>query len=127
VLWNLRTRRSLGLPLHTHHLVNSAAYSPDGQMVAAGNGDNGTIGLWDVRSHHLMRTLLIGNGGPINSVVFAPTERILATGSETGTVQLWRLPSGKPLATLNAGTGPVFSVALSPDGGTLAAGGFNGR
>jgi WD40 repeat protein len=126
VLWDLQTRHPRGLPLQTHHLVNSVAYSPDGQTLAAGNGDNGSVGLWDVQSHHLIRTLRIGNSGPVNSVVFAPTKRILATGSETGTVQLWRLPGDKPLATLNADTGPVFSVAFSPDGGTLAAGGFNG-
>jgi WD40 repeat protein len=30
------------------------------------------------------------------------------------------------LATLNGRTGPVFSVAFSPDGRYLAAGGFDG-
>ena len=126
VLWDVQSRRPLGVPLQTHHLVNSVAYSPDGRTLAAGNGDNGTVGLWDVQSHHLIRTLRIGNRGPVNSVVFAPHTPILATGSETGTVQLWSLPGDKPLATLTGGTGPVFSVAFSPDGRTLAAGGFNG-
>ena len=36
------------------------------------------------------------------------------------------LPAGNQLETLDGGTGPVFSVAFSPDGRTLAAGGFNG-
>ena len=70
--------------------------------------------------------LRIGSGGPVNSVVFAPSKRILATGSETGTVQLWGLPRDKPIATLDGGTGPVFSIAFSPNGKTLASGGFNG-
>jgi WD40 repeat protein len=84
------------------------------------------VGLWDVQSEHLDRVLRTGNSGPINSVAFAPHTRILATGSEDGTVQLWGLPADNQLATLNGGTGPVFSVAFSPDGQTLAAGGFTG-
>jgi len=79
-----------------------------------------------VQSHRLIRTLHTGSHGPVNSVAFAPHKRILATGSENGAVQLWSLPSDKPLATLNGETGPVFCVAFSPDGQTLAAGGFNG-
>ena len=77
-------------------------------------------------SHRLIRTLRIGNSGPVNSVAFSRDGRTLATGSENGTVQLWELPSDTQLATLKGGTGPVFSVAFSPDGRTLAAGGFNG-
>ena len=126
VLWDVRSRRPLGASLQTHHLVNSVAYSPDGQTLAVANGDQGTVGVWDVQRHRLIRTLHIGNSGPVNSVVFAPHKRILATGSGTGTVQLWSLPGDKPLATLNGGTGPVSSVAFSPDGRTLAAGGFSG-
>jgi WD40 repeat protein len=95
-------------------------------MLAAGNGDQDAVGVWDVQSEHLDRTLRTGNSGPVNSVAFAPHTRILATGSETGTVQLWGLPADNQLATLNGGTGPVFSVAFSPDGRTLAAGGFTG-
>ncbi|MGZ6576168.1 MAG: WD40 repeat domain-containing protein [Solirubrobacteraceae bacterium] len=126
MLWDVHSRQPLGVPLQTHHLVNSVAYSPDGRTLAAGNGDHGTVGLWDVQRHHLIRTLHIGNSGPVNSVVFAPDKRILAIGSESGTVQLWSLPGDNPLATLNGGTGAVFSVAFSPDGRTLAAGGFSG-
>ena len=115
-----------GPALQTKHLINSATYRPDGRTLAAGDGDNGTVSLWNVHSHRLIRTLHIGNSSPVNGVAFAPKTPILATGSETGTAQLWSLPSDTPIATLNAGTGLVFSVAFSPDGRTLAAGGFNG-
>jgi WD40 repeat protein len=126
VLWNVRGRKPVGVPLQTHHLVNSVTYSPNGETLAVGNGDNGTVGFWDVHRQHLIRTLHIGTSGPVNSVAFAPDKPILATGSETGAVQLWSLPGDKPLATLTGTTGPIFSVAFGPHDGTLAAGGFSG-
>jgi WD40 repeat protein len=125
-LWDVQARHPVGTPLQTHHLISSVAYSLDGRILAAGNGDDGTVGLWDVPSHRLIRTLGFDNRAPVSSVVFSPHESILAAGGEAGTVQLWGLPIGKPLATLNGATGPVFSIAFSPDGRTLAAGGFNG-
>ena len=63
--------------------------APNGRTLAAGNGDNGTVALWDVQSRHLIATLRTGNGGPVNSVAFSPHGHTLATGSENGTVQLW--------------------------------------
>jgi WD40 repeat protein len=58
--------------------------------------------------------------------------RYLVTGSEDKTVRVWELASGRLLRTIRPpiGTdneGKVFSVALSPDGTTVAAGGVTGH
>ncbi|WP_007510451.1 WD40 repeat domain-containing serine/threonine protein kinase [Pseudofrankia saprophytica] len=71
---------------------------------------------------------LTGPTDSVTSAVFSPDSRTLAVGSDDATVRLWdvsnptrRSPLGQPL------TGPpgtvVSSVAFSPDGHTLAAGG----
>jgi WD40 repeat protein len=62
--------------------------------------------------------------GPVYSVAFSPDNRLLATGSVNGRVQLWDVHSGTPRgAPLATDTEPVFDVAFSPDGRLLAAGG----
>jgi len=54
---------------------------------------------------------------------------LLATGSEDKTIRLWRLPDGQLLRTLRppigeGNEGKIYAVAVAPDGGWLAAGGW---
>jgi WD40 repeat protein len=56
--------------------------------------------------------------------------RLAVTGSDDKTVRLWSLPDGKLLRTLrwpigSGSNGKVFAVAVSPDGRTVAAGGYD--
>ncbi|CAM5328225.1 hypothetical protein GCM10010261_18670 [Streptomyces pilosus] len=63
---------------------------------------------------------LAGHRGPVNTVVFAPDDRTLATGSSDGTVTLRRVSDHRTTATFTV-SGPVRAIAFSPDGRTLAA------
>lgn len=58
-------------------------------------------------------------------------ERLLVTGSGDKTVRLWELQTGKLLRTLrlpigSGNEGKIYAVAISPDGRTVAAGGWTG-
>ena len=55
----------------------------------------------------------------VNSAVFFPDGRILATTGNDGTVRFWDVTTQEPLKTLSAGA-PVRSMTISPDGATLA-------
>lgn len=57
--------------------------------------------------------------------------RLLVTGSDDKTARIWSLPDGALLKTLRVpigggSEGKVFAVAVSPDGNTVAAGGWTG-
>src|SRR5262249_14188285 len=65
----------------------------------------------------------------INRIGVDAAQRYLVTGSDDKTVGVWELASGRLLRTLRppigAGDeGKIYAVALSPDGRTVAAGGF---
>src|SRR5947207_209274 len=65
---------------------------------------------------------LEGQKGPINSVVWSPDGKLLASGSEDQTVRLWDPTTGKLVHTLEGHTDPVWFVAWSSDGKLLITG-----
>ena len=65
----------------------------------------------------------------INSQSIDAAGRFVVTGSDDRTVRIWSLTDGKLLRTIWIPVGPqtvgaVYAVAISPDGSTIAAGGF---
>jgi WD40 repeat protein len=132
-IWNAAMRSSLvlgGIPLlkvftnftsapgTRRPALNSVAFSPNSDMVAAGS-DDGTVQIWEASTGELQLTLP-GHAGGTNSVVFAPHRRILASAGSDGLINLWSLSLG----------GEVFSaddspnaIAFSPDGMHIATGG----
>ena len=72
---------------------------------------------------HLLMYLW-GHTDRVNSVVFSPDGRTLASSSNDDTIRLWDVATGQPQGSpLTGHTGNILAVAFSPDGETLASAG----
>ena len=99
--------------------IYSVAYSPDGQTLASGSGDN-NIRLWNAHTGEHLDTL-IGHAHIVYSIAYSPDGQTLASGSGDNNIRLWNTHTGKHLDTL-IGPKRIWSIAYSPDGQTLASG-----
>ena len=70
--------------------IRSLAFSPDGEILAAGTED-GIINLWDSSSWELLKTIPAHTDW-VQSLVFSHDSKILVSGSSDGTARSWAMP-----------------------------------
>jgi WD40 repeat protein len=95
--------------------IYSVVFTPQGNILISGSLD-GTVHMWDVKSKRLLNTLKANN--LIGDMTFSPDGRILATNAGLVDVN-----TGRWLWQFDV---KGDSVAFSPDGGLVAAGGWDG-
>jgi WD40 repeat protein len=108
--------------LTTGSPIRSIAFSPSGDLLAAGYDDH-TVGIWRLSDYSHARTLK-GHTSSVRSVFFAPEGGLLATGSDDESVRLWGVADGEFRRQLRIPGCSVESIAFSPDGKLLAVGGW---
>jgi WD40 repeat protein len=101
-------------------IATSVSFSSDSALLAVGSQD-GTISLWAVPEQHINFTL-IGGRGVIYSLAFSPDGKRLVSVSDR--LIVWDLTSGVRSGSSILGQS-VITAAFSPDGKTLAYGGFS--
>ncbi|MGH3887880.1 MAG: WD40 repeat domain-containing protein [Pseudonocardiaceae bacterium] len=110
--------------------VRSAAFSPDGSLIATGSYTDATIRLWDSASGRELANLPAGTRpegleGPltVTDVVFSPDGTTLVSNVVAlDGLRLWDVATRQQLAGFPTHATHASAIALSPDGTVLAIG-----
>nr|WP_239096474.1 pentapeptide repeat-containing protein [Streptomyces sp. SID11385] len=103
-------------------LPEPVAYSPDGELLAAGSQD-GSVLICAPENGEALR-VLHGHTDRVYAIKFR--DSVLATGSADGTVRLWDPVSGRCRATLSVHRDGVWPITLDATGTILATGDGDG-
>ena len=119
-LWDIRTRTTITTLQHEQP-VWTLAFSPDGQLLAAGEGSNegtGIVTVWDIPKRQTI-VRLEGDPKVMRSVKFSSDNQVLASSGWDGQLKLWDVSSWKLIGTIpNTG---YYEIDFSPDGMVLAS------
>ncbi len=124
-MWNLTTRQRTTVPVALAE-ARSFEFSPGGEWLAttaqASNAE-GVCRFWRVGSWEpAFQPIPIRSGKDPNPVAFSGDGRVFAMGTSSSTVELFSVPTLDSMAKLETlDRPPILELALSPDGGMLAA------
>ena len=111
--------------------VHQVAYSPDGKLLAVTT----SVGVWLYDAQKLKELNVIsGHNDMIYTIAFSPDGQVLATAGGTwmlgnvcvgdSAIRLWDVGTAEQIGILDKHGAIVKSIAYSPDGKTLASGGY---
>jgi WD40 repeat protein len=108
---------------HSNETVDAVAWSPDGQVIATGAGDN-NVELWMPDTGDRL-AVLKGHREAVYAVDFSPDSRKIASAGSDATIIQWRRPAQRDEVNFLAQT--VYPLALAPDAPLAASAGEKGQ
>ena len=116
--------------------IGSAAYSPDGKLIAIGRGGeaaglNGKIWLLDAADGKKIKELSPPHQDGVTDLVFHPDGKHLLSSGRDTVVRIWNTADGKMVKELGKPRGGQFkdwicAVSISADGQCVAGGDMAG-
>jgi len=101
--------------------VWSVAFSPDGERLASGAVEDGTVRVWDVRTGAQVMDLR-GHQGGVWGVTFSPDGRRIASTSRDGTLRTWDAGDGTELLSVQLSDGGPRPLLYTHDGAQIIFG-----
>jgi WD40 repeat protein/predicted Ser/Thr protein kinase len=119
-LYDLRSKRLFALPKPVN-IARSMLFTQDSKtLLYCSQGTQ--LGFWDPASGKPQRKPLQGEN-QINAFALSSDGKLLATGDNTGVVQVWDFENGSLKTAIPANEYSILAVAFSPNGKTLATAG----
>jgi WD40 repeat protein len=130
-IWDIKTGANLNTFFGQNGEVNCLAVTGDGKKVVSvstGLGDRGTLKVWELETHTVLRSFSTDGDILLNALTVTPDGRRAVTASGiTRMIFVWDLNSGEHIHQLFNGEGSrKCSLALSPNGRYAVSGGDNG-
>ena len=131
-LWDAKTGRPQGtLTPEVKYPVDHVAYSPDGVHIAFSNMN---IQLWNAQTQELQRKLEVSipftSPTSATSIAYSPDGRLLANGVDSplrgSRIFVWDTQTGQLVRQLGWYGREASTIAYSPNGTQIAAGGWPG-
>ncbi len=117
--WNPQTGKKLGTINRAHQgSVDSILISPDGKTLTSCGSDY-KINLWNLKTLEFSR-FFVGHNSSVLSLAVSSDSKVLISGALDG-IRLSDLKQQRPLATLVRFDHLIYTLAMSPDGQTLAS------
>jgi WD40 repeat protein len=99
------------------------AFSPTAEKLAVARGRD--VGLWSFdldedNPHRHRRERVLRHGETIRAVAFTQDGQTLLAGGDDWTIHVWDVATGQKRNSFNWRIGPILSLAVAPDGMTVA-------
>jgi len=127
-IWETETGRELRVVGGPPGEIIAMAFSPDARTLASAN-DKDTVCLWEAATGKELRRFQEPpikkqdqDWRDVRTLTFSSDGTLLVSGRRDGIIYLWDPGTGKEVRKLEIQGAPLSSVAVSPDGKTVAAG-----